>query len=67
MLDTAERSYYIDSLAQVKRDQKIIYNICNDLLCRDKNLPLPLYESNEVLANRLTLTSVTKYPRPPKI
>ena len=52
MLDTAERSFYIDSLAQVKADQKIIYNICNDLLGRDKNLPLLLCKSNEVLANR---------------
>ena len=52
MLETAERSYYMDSLAPVKGDQKIIYNICNDLLGRDKNLPLPPCESNEVLANR---------------
>ena len=49
---TAERSYCIGSLAQVKGDQKIIYNICNDLLGRDKNLPLLLCKSNEVLANR---------------
>ena len=53
MLDTAERSYYIDSLAQRNGDKKIIYNICNDLLDRNKNLPLPPCESNEVLGNRL--------------
>ena len=53
MLDTAERSYYIDSLAQAKGDQKIIYKICNDILGRDKNLPLPPCVSSEVLANRL--------------
>ena len=52
MLDTAGRSYYIDRLAQAKGDQKIIYNICNDILGRDKNLPLPPCEFNEVLANR---------------
>ena len=52
MLDAAERSYYLDSLAQVKGDQKIIYNICSDLLGRDKNFPLPPCESNEEIANR---------------
>ena len=36
----------------MKGDQKIIYNICNDLLGRDKNLPLPPCESNEVPANQ---------------
>ena len=49
-----ESSYYImiDSLAQVKADQKMIYNIYNDLLGRDKYLPVPPHESNEMLANR---------------
>ena len=51
MLDMGEQAYYIDSLAQAKGVQKIIYNICNDILGRDKNLPLPPYESNKVLAN----------------
>ena len=52
MLETAERSSYIDSLAQTKGDKKIIYNICSDLQGRDKNPPLPPCECNEVLTNR---------------
>ena len=41
-----------NATVQAKGDQIIICNICKDLLGRDKNLPLPPCESNEVIANR---------------
>ena len=53
MLDTAEKSYYIDSLAQVKGDQKSSTTYAMMSWVETKIFLCPMCESNEVLTNRL--------------
>ena len=52
MMDRSERSYYLSSLHDNRFNTKKIYVVCDDLLDRSKELPLPQAESNQKLANR---------------
>ena len=52
MMDRAERSYYLNRLHDNRFYIKKIYAICNDLLGRRKEIPLPLAESKQELTNR---------------
>ena len=51
LMDNAERSYYTSKLTENKSNFKEIFNICNNLLGRNKDLPLPPSEDNQSLAN----------------
>ena len=52
MMDRAERSYYLSSLHDNRFNIKKVHAICEDLLGRRKELPLPPAESKQELANR---------------
>ena len=51
MRDQAERSFFWESLADNRTNFKEIFNICNNILGRNNNLPLPLSDLNINLAN----------------
>ena len=52
MMDRAERFYYLSSLHDNRFNIRKVHAICDDLLDRRKELPLPPAESKQELANR---------------
>ena len=51
MWNQAERSFFWEALADIRTNFKEIFNICNTILGRNSNLPLPPSDSNITLAN----------------
>ena len=51
-MDRAERSYYLSTLHDNRFNIKKIYAICDDVLGRWKELPLPPAKSRQELAKR---------------
>ena len=51
MSNQAERSFFWEALADNRTNFKKIFNICNTILGRNINLPLPPSDSNTTLAN----------------
>ena len=51
MLSFAKKDFYKASLNENKYNYKKIYGICNTLLGRNQELPLPICNSNKELAN----------------
>ena len=51
MWNQAERSFFWEDLADNRTNFKKIFNICNTILGRNNNLPLPPSDSNTTLAN----------------
>ena len=51
MWDQAERSFFLEALADNRTHFKEIFNICNNILSRNNNLPLPLSDLNINLTN----------------
>ena len=60
MLDNAERKYHRSLLSEHKFDFKQVFNICNGLLGRDKDLSLPPCDSNQALADWFNTFFTTK-------
>ena len=50
-MDIAEKAYYKDKLVKCKNDYKQLFSVCNNLLGRGKDLPLPPCKSKQQLAN----------------
>ena len=50
-MDKAERDFFLLKLAENKNNYKEIFNICNGLLGRNKDLPLPPTDNIQSLAN----------------
>ena len=50
-MDVAEKAYYRDKLMEYKNDYIQEFSVCNSLLGRGKDLPLPPCESKQQLAN----------------
>ena len=40
-MDSAERRFFLDKIIENKANYKEVYKICNQLLGRNKDLPLP--------------------------
>ena len=60
MLESSEQEYYHANLHRVKGDQHRIYELCNNLLGRDKDLPLPPTTSPASLANEFNQFFIDK-------
>ena len=52
MWDRAERLFFLEALADNRTNFKEIFNICNNILGRNNNLPLPSSDSNINLTNK---------------
>ena len=55
MLSFAKKDFYKTSLNENKYNYKKIFGICNNLLGRNQDLPLPTYNSNKELANEFNI------------
>ena len=53
MWNQAEISFFWEALADNRTNFKEIFSICNTILGRNNNLPLPLSDSNITVANNL--------------
>ena len=51
-MDIDEKAYYRDKLMECKNDYKQVFSVCNTLLGRGRNLPVPPCESKQQLANK---------------
>ena len=51
LLDFAEKEFYKTALSDNIYDYKQVFNICNNLLGRNQDLPLPHSQSNKTLAD----------------
>ena len=51
MLSFAKKDFYKASQNEKKYNYKKLFGICNTLLWRNQELPLPIYNSNKELAN----------------
>ena len=52
LLDKAEHEFFLNSIAENSNNYRKIYNICNQLLDRTKESPLPPGFTNQELADR---------------
>ena len=60
LIDAAEHSYYNNVVAKKRATLKNLFSICNNLLGRNQDLPLPLGYSYEELANCFDNFFITK-------
>ena len=59
-LTKAEKDFYKKSLHNNKNNFKAIFNICNNLLGRNLDLPLPPSVNNKILAEEFNTFSIDK-------
>ena len=60
MLSLAKKDFYKETLNQNKHNYKKIYGICNTLLGRSQELPLPICNSTKELANNFNTFFIDK-------
>ena len=60
LIKAAEHSYYNNLVAKNKGNPKKLFSICNNLLHRNQDLPLPLGYSDGELANHFNNFLITK-------
>ena len=55
LMDSAERKFFFNKIIENKSNYKEVYNVCNQLLGRDKDSPLPPNGTNKELADRFNI------------
>ena len=63
LMDTAENKFYKDSLTQHQGNTKEIFKICDSLLGRNKDFPIPLGFTDEEQASHFNDVLCLKSPR----
>ena len=64
ILDNAEYKYYQDKLHEQQKDYGRIFDICNDLLGCNKDLPFPPSNSEQELADQFNKFLTNKISEP---
>ena len=60
LMDSAERKFFLNKIIENKSNYKEVYNVCNQLLGRNKDLPLPPNCTNKELADRFNTFFIDK-------
>ena len=62
-IDKAEKDFYKKSIHDNKNDFKAIFNICNNLLGRNLDLPIPPSDNIKMLAEEFNTFFIDKIAR----
>ena len=60
LMDSTEHKFFLNKIIKNKSNYKQVYNVCNQLLGRNKDLPLPPNCTNKELADRFNTFFINK-------